>query len=352
MRKKAAMTCTAAFAQIFYSSSSARWSIVTVCSRVALSFGRVPSVMPSRLAQSHASFAQSDGLFGSVGGSGGSSGQGGQGGTDTDEFPNSFAGGGGGGFLSAGASGTASPNDLPAIVGKGGGALSGTAAGGVSGFYAGDGGYGGGGGGAFDAGGGGGGFSGGVGCANNNPGGGGGSFVAAGAQNTMLVSGIEAGNGSVMITPVPSDPSSRTGAATQAASDLTAPNADGMMFMSGSNFDQMRFLQADGSSNSLISGGTNNLISDGNSAVIGGSGNVASGENSAAIGGSGNIAPPEFDPAGHNLMADFQVGMGVSLPSDPNSSQFYAAQEPSGFHMSDHMPGLPADVHALPIATT
>jgi hypothetical protein len=138
-----------------------------------------------------------------TGGAGGTAGQGGRGGTAVgvpypgeDFTSDAEAGGGGGGLLTAGGDGSGTN-----ASGGGGASALGTAGGG-GGDNGGSGGFGGGGGAGLGAGGGGGGYSGGGGGAHGG-GGGGGSFLATGAQNTVLKSGVEAGNGVVTITLVP-----------------------------------------------------------------------------------------------------------------------------------------------------
>lgn len=132
--------------------------------------------------------------FSSGGGAGGSAGAGGAGGTGN-------GGGGGGGFTTSGGAGSAG-------TGGGGSYLSGLAGGVSTNGQSGNGGFGGGGAGDY-GGGGGGGYSGGGGGFGLNfggdstprfqGGGGGGSFLALGAINPMLLSGIHSGNGLVTV---------------------------------------------------------------------------------------------------------------------------------------------------------
>lgn len=132
--------------------------------------------------------------FGVSPGAGGTAGNGGSGSPATD-----YAGGGGGGWLGAGGHGAAAARN-PGAGGSGAPSFAGGAGGDNFGANGGNGGYGGGGGSGFGpAPGGGGGYSGGGGSSWGG-GGGGGSFLSELATNVVLTSGVQSGNGSVVIT--------------------------------------------------------------------------------------------------------------------------------------------------------
>ncbi|HSZ50613.1 MAG TPA: autotransporter-associated beta strand repeat-containing protein, partial [Caulobacteraceae bacterium] len=133
------------------------------------------------------------GSNGAPGGTGGTAGLGGGGGQGFE------SGGGGAGWVSSGADGTGPQNGLggssgPSLAGGSGD----TTDPGQTPF----GGYGGGGGGGFQGGGGGGGYSGGGGGDGTSTaaGGGGGSYLATAFTNTSLLSGVQIGDGEVIIS--------------------------------------------------------------------------------------------------------------------------------------------------------
>lgn len=126
-------------------------------------------------------------------GAGGQNGSGGQGSSDRGSVT-LRSGGGGAGWLSAGGDAYNYPGS--------GGSTAPTFSGGVGGGFGPSGGVGGGGAASFFGGGGGGGYSGGGGGGGlgGAPGGGGGSFTDPAAQNVVAQSGIQSGDGSVVIS--------------------------------------------------------------------------------------------------------------------------------------------------------